>query len=81
MPLNEDSVLVTVFVGAGFVTNPDLSTQLGFVMVLMDSSGSAKTVYYGSMKIKLFARSVLGAGLLAMAHEINIASNIRICLN
>lgn len=66
---------------AWFGTNSDLSSELGIDMFLMENSGSANKIHYGSTKIKRVARSVLGAKLLAMAHGFDSTPTIRRCIN
>lgn len=79
--LDRKSLRVSVFVDAGFASNNDCSSQIGFVMVLMDSFGSANIIHYGSLKCKRIVRSVLAAELLAMMHGFDISSTIRLAVN
>lgn len=46
--LNPDEVRVAVFVDASFANNSDFSSQIGFIMVLMDDQEYANIIHYGS---------------------------------
>lgn len=81
IPLDLDTVFMAVFVDAGFAANPDSSSQLGFVITLMDNEGNANIVHYGSLKFERVTRSVLASELFAMVHGFDIACTIRLTLN
>lgn len=72
---------MAVFVDAGFAANPDSSSQMGFLVTLMDKNNNVNIVHYGSLKSKRITRSVLAAELFAMVHGFDIASTIRLTLN
>ena len=72
--LDHSTLNIAVFVDASFANNPDLTSQLGFVVTLMDSTGSANIIHYGSSKSKRVTRSALAAELYALAHGFDIAS-------
>lgn len=81
VPLDLDSIVMAVFVDAGFATNPDSSSQLGFIITLIDTHDHANIIHYGSIKSKRVTRSVLAAELFAMVHGFDVSSTIRLALN
>ena len=81
VPPDLDSIVMAVFVDAGFGANLDSSSQLGFIITLMDKDANANVVHYGSLKSKRVTRSVLAAELFAMVHGFDISSTIRLTFN
>lgn len=79
--LDLDSLCMAVFVDAGFATNPDKSSQIGFIIVLMDKHNRMNVVHYGSSKSKRVTRSVLAAELFSLVHGFDVASVLRLALN
>ena len=76
-PLNEDSLHVVAFADSSFANNLDLSSQLGVMIVLSDSSGRANLMHYNSYKSKRVVRSVLGGEMYAFADAFDAAFSIR----
>lgn len=71
--------IVTIsFVDAGFATNDDLSTKLGFMMSIIDGNNPKNIIHCGSLKFKRVTRSVLAAELIAFLHGFDVASTIRL---
>ena len=60
-----------VFTDASFANNADNTSQIGFVIIITDNSGSANIVYWSSIKYKRVTRSVLAFKLYTMAHRFN----------
>lgn len=58
--------------------NKDLSSQLGFIIVIADSHGHTNLLHYSSFKSKRVARSAIAAELFALSHPYDVASTIRI---
>ena len=73
MPL-KDSIRLAAFVDASFADNLDLSSQLGFVTVLMDANGNANIIHYSTAKSRRVTRSVLAAELYGMAAGFDAAA-------
>jgi hypothetical protein len=69
VPLDQDSLQLIVFTDASFAGNKDLSSQIGFVIVLADTNNRANILHWSSIKCKRITRSVLAAELYAMAHS------------
>lgn len=80
-PLDLESMIMGVFLDAGFATNSDMTSQLGFVVALMDKSGNGNVVHYASTKSKRVTRSVLAAELFAMVQGFDDCSVLRLTLN
>lgn len=59
---------VHVFTDTSFATNIDLSSQLGYVILLVDKSRNCSILSWSSSKCKRVTRSVLAAELYALAH-------------
>ena len=55
-----------------FGNNKDLTSKIGFVIVLADLINKANIVYQSLIKCKRVTRSVLALELYAMAHGFNI---------
>ena len=66
-----------VFTDASFAGNKDLSSQIGYVIVLADIDNNANILHWSSTKCKRVTRSVLASELYAMAHAFDAASSIK----
>ena len=75
--LNEDSLRLVVFSDASFANNPDLSTQLGYVVVLADGTGRSNILHFSSYKSKRVVRSVLAGETHAFADAFDVAFTMR----
>src|SRR6266480_2395057 len=71
VPLDLDSLQLIVFTDASFANNKDLSSQIGFVIVLTDKNNQTNVIHWSSIKYKRITRSVLAAELYAMAYSFN----------
>jgi hypothetical protein len=56
---------LVVFSDAGFNTNPDHTSQIGYVVALVDQNDKANVIAYTSKKCRRVTRSVFSAELLA----------------
>jgi hypothetical protein len=77
VPLDLNSLSVMVFTDASFANNRDLSSQIGFVIVLTDRNQDANILHWSSIKCKRVTRSVLASELYALAHGFDIAAVIK----
>src|SRR6266536_3680221 len=77
IPLDIDSLNLTIFTDASFTNNKDLSSQIGFVIVLTDKNQTANIIYWSSIKCKRVTRSVLALELYALAHGFDISATIK----
>ncbi len=66
--VNIDTAEIHVFADASFATNNDLSSQLGYVILLIDDKGNCSFLSWSASKCKRVTRSVLAAELYALAH-------------
>ena len=66
--LDTDSLYITGYADGAFANNADLSSQLGFIILLKDKSDKAAIIHYGSWKCRRVTRSVLGSEVLAFAN-------------
>src|ERR1043165_8849326 len=73
VPQDPDTLRLVVFIDTSFANNPDLSSQLGIVITLMDGEGITNIIHWTSVKCKRIVRSVLAAELYAMAHGFDTA--------
>ena len=72
---------MAVFVDAAFANNRDLSSQLGFIVTLMDNEGAANIIHYNSQKSKRITRSALAAELYAMMNGFDTAAALKVLLD
>jgi len=75
--LDKESLRLIVFTDASFAGNRDLSSQIGYVLVLADSSGRANTIHWSSTKCKRVTRSVLASELYGMAHGFDMGGSVK----
>ena len=66
-PLKKDSFHLRVYTDASFAGNDDLSSQLGFIILLCDSLNLAHILGYSNRKSKRVVRSILGGEVYAFA--------------
>jgi hypothetical protein len=74
MKLEKDSLQLLVFTDASFANNKDLSSQIGYVLVIADAKGRANTLHWSSTKCKRVTRSVLASEFYAIAHGFDIGA-------
>ncbi|KAK1990054.1 hypothetical protein LX36DRAFT_664610, partial [Colletotrichum falcatum] len=87
-PLNLATAKLFVFVNSSFINNNNLTSQLGFIVVLANKQGNseedttnsftltANVVYYSSTKCKRVTRSILASEIYAMVAGANITHAI-----
>jgi hypothetical protein len=66
-----------VFTDASFANNKDLSSQIGYILVLADGSGRANILHWSSTKCKRVTRSVLASELYGMAHGFDMGVSVK----
>ena len=66
-----------IFTDASFANNKDLSSQIGYVIVLIDGNNDANIIHWSSIKCKRVTRSVLASELYGLAHGFDIGAAIR----
>ena len=76
MKLNKESLQLLVFTDASFANNKDLSSQIGYILVLADSI-NANILHWSLTKCKRVTRSVLALELYAMAHGFDMGASVK----
>jgi hypothetical protein len=77
VPLDMSSLSLLIFMDASFANNKDLSSQIGFVIILTDRNQSANVLYWSLIKCKRVTRSVLASKLYALAYGFDIGAAIK----
>lgn len=67
-----------LFSDASFTSNSDLTSQLGNIVTLADTSEEANLLHYFFVKSKRVTRSVFAAELFAFVHEFDYVSTLRL---
>src|SRR2546421_12328507 len=80
IPLNIHSLNLIIFTDASFANNKDLSSQIGFVIILTDQNQTTNIIHWSLIKCKRVTRSVLASELYALAHGFNIGAVIKLTI-
>lgn len=75
--LDIKSLKLVVFTDASFANNPDLSSQIGFVIALVDDANNANIIHWTSIKCKRVTRSVLASELYATVHGFDFGAVLK----
>jgi hypothetical protein len=75
--LVKESLKLLIFIDISFTNNRDLSSQIGYILVLVDASGAANILYWSSIKYKQVTRSVLASELYAMVYGFDMGASIK----
>jgi hypothetical protein len=75
--LDINTLQLIAFTDASFANNKDLSSQIGYIIVLSDATKKANIVHWSSVKCKRVTRSVLASELYGMAHGFDIGTAIK----
>jgi hypothetical protein len=75
--LEKESLRLLVFTDASFANNKDLSSQIGYVLVLADDAGRANILHWSSTKCKRVTRSVLASELYGMVHGFDMGASVK----
>ncbi|APA06573.1 hypothetical protein sscle_02g013430 [Sclerotinia sclerotiorum 1980 UF-70] len=76
VPLDLDSFKIVVFADASFANNKDYSSQIGYVIVMMDKHNNANTIHWSSIKCKRITHSVLASELYGLVQGFDIDAAI-----
>lgn len=68
LPLDLPSTYIAGYSDASFPNNPDISSQIGFIVLLKDKYDHASIVHYGSWKSQRVTRSIPVAEVMAFTH-------------
>ncbi len=77
VPLDLESMHISVFTDASFASNVDFTPKLGIVVTLRDKYGSCNIVHASSIKAQRRARSVLSAEMFALMDGFDIGYVVR----
>ena len=66
-----------VFTDSSFANNHDLSSQIGFIITLVDKDNKTNIIHWSSIKCKRVTRSVLASELYGMAHGFDVGATIK----
>jgi hypothetical protein len=77
VPLDLETPSIKVFTDSSFANNRDLSSQIGYLIVLADAQGRANIVHYASIKCQRVTRSVLASELIAAVHGFDMGAAIK----
>ncbi|EED13482.1 hypothetical protein TSTA_097380 [Talaromyces stipitatus ATCC 10500] len=75
--LDLDLLCLVIFADLSFANNKDFSSQIGFVIVLVDAVNNENIVHWSLIKCKRVIRSVLASKLYAMVHGFDSAASIK----
>lgn len=75
--LDAKSLRILAFVDASFANNKDLTSQLGYVIVLADAQGNANLIHWQSVKCRRVTRSVLASELYALVLGFDVSAVLK----
>lgn len=75
--MEEKKLHIRVYSDASFGTNIDLSSQIGFIVLLCDQVGNLHVLDYASRKAQRVVRSITGGELYAMTEAFDSSFMIR----
>lgn len=75
--LDTDSLHLRVYTDSSFANNEDLSTQLGYLVLLCDARKRCNILHYSSHKSRRVVRSVMGGEVYAFADGFDFGITIR----
>lgn len=78
--LDPSSASLAVYTDASFATNKDLSSQLGFVVLLTDASKKCALLHWNSYKSHRVTRSVLGSEVYAFCDGMDVGISFQLAL-
>ncbi|KHJ32728.1 hypothetical protein EV44_g1731 [Erysiphe necator] len=81
IPLDIGTLKLVVFTDSSFHSNPDYSSQLGYVIALVDGEGKANTIHWQSVKCKRVTKSVSASELYAISLGFDQGSALNFSIN
>jgi hypothetical protein len=72
-----ESLKIKVYADLSFANNEDLTSQLGYIIMLTDKTGKCNILYYSSHKSRRVTGSVLGGEAYAFADAFDQAFILR----
>lgn len=80
IPLERSSLRLALFTDASFANADRYKSQIGCVVLLVDSNNNANIIHYGSSRCKRVTRSVMAAELHALVYGFDQAFVVRAVL-
>ena len=77
MKLDINTLCLLIFTDTLFANNKDLSSQIGYILILKDALHKANIIHWLLIKCKRVIRSILASELYAMAYRFNIGITIK----
>jgi hypothetical protein len=75
--MHTNTLQLLVFTNASFANNKDLSLQIGYVIILTNTTKKANIIHWSLVKCKRVTWSVLASELYSMAHGFDIGTAIK----
>ena len=75
--LDVDSIAINAYADASFSNNSDLTSQLGFIVVLKDKHYQSNIIHFTSYKSRRVVRSILGGEVYAFSDAFDWAFTFR----
>lgn len=75
--LDADSIWIVVFADKSFASKADMTSQLEFIISLIDKNNRENTVHYSSFMAKHVTQSVFAAEIFDLVHAVDFASTMR----
>lgn len=72
--LDMDRLELRIYADASFACNDDLSSQIGFIILMCDSSNVSDILYYASKKCKRKVRSIMAAEVCAFMDAFDVGT-------
>ena len=79
--LDVTTLRIVAFTDSSFANNKDLSSQIGYVIVLADAQNNANIIHWQSVKCRRVTRSVLASELYALSLGFDVAATIKSTLD
>ena len=75
--LDVKTLRIVAFTDSSFANNKDLSSQIGYVIVIADARNNANIIHWQSIKCRRVTRSVLASELYALSLGFDVAATIK----
>jgi hypothetical protein len=79
--LDINTLQLLTFIDTSFANNKDLSSQIGYMLILSDGSNKANIIHWSLIKCKRVTRSVLASELYGIIHRFDIGTVIKSTLD
>ncbi len=74
--LENESIRIVGFSDSSFANNRDLSSQLGYIILIMDKNHNAVPIYFKSYKSRRITRSPMAGEVIAFSDMFDVASSL-----